>query len=870
MPFSRKFGLIFALLPVLGEAVCVFAAFATALMVARWPELPFWEAAAAQAPWPFILLFTWYIQAFDLRLYISRRSDLLIPQLTDVARAICTAALMTLFFMAVLKPGGVDRRFALAFCGSAVFYMLLFRMAARLSLWGLRGRGMNYRHILLVGSNDRTRRLAEIMRSHEQYGYNIVGFLEDDATRSHFLDDFDIPYLGSVKKLEELLIDEVVDVVYVTLPLRSQYPIIQDIAHLCEGIGVQVRLVGDLFFAESAACEVTQLEDIQILSFAPPALENKLNLPQTSEYFARGVVLFFLWPIIALLALMVWMDTKGPVLEWESLFDPRTRNNRRALRFHTTRIVAEAAGTPQQSVTRTGAFLLRYSLHELPELFQVGSGEEINVSADTPTTSTRKTAGEKGGDSPATSHGLYLFWPLTLLDTASMTTAYLWTSWEFFPWQLSFGQYAVSHAFYLLLFLALWFPSAMEQRLFRHWRMAGLQTYLFAIARAMGAALVIGTVVAGLLFKGTVEGGFLLFFCLSAPAIMLTTRLSFRLLLRIVQRKGIFMHQALVVGANERSLHLVRVLQSARHPEYTASKFLEDDPERKELLEGIGLRYAGGLDALPELLASGEVQAVYTCLPMRSSYEKIQEMIGACDAHHIPVALLADIFRLRIANNRLMYIEELPVISLSPVPETPLRLFMKRLIDFTLSSLMFIPLSPIFLTIGLLIKLDSPGPVFFGQERVGQNQRRFKMIKFRTMVINAEKLREELEAMNEADGPVFKIKKDPRITRIGGFMRKHSIDEFPQLFNVWLGHMSLVGPRPPIHSEVVQYSWAQRRRLSVRPGMTGLWQVSGRSDVGFDEWVELDLEYIDTWSLWQDFSILIRTFKEVFYGRGAS
>ena len=138
------------------------------------------------------------------------------------------------------------------------------------------------------------------------------------------------------------------------------------------------------------------------------------------------------------------------------------------------------------------------------------------------------------------------------------------------------------------------------------------------------------------------------------------------------------------------------------------------------------------------------------------------------------------------------------------------------------------------------------------------------------MVVNAEALRAELEELNEADGPVFKIKKDPRITPIGGFIRKYSLDEFPQLLNVWRGQMSLVGPRPPLASEVDQYTWDQRRRLSVKPGMTGLWQVSGRSDVGFDEWVELDLQYIDTWSILNDLWILMRTFGAVIQGRGAS
>jgi len=210
-------------------------------------------------------------------------------------------------------------------------------------------------------------------------------------------------------------------------------------------------------------------------------------------------------------------------------------------------------------------------------------------------------------------------------------------------------------------------------------------------------------------------------------------------------------------------------------------------------------------------------------------------------------------------------------LSLSTIPEAQAQLAFKRLFDFVVSSLLILMLLPVlFIPLAILIKLESKGPVFFLQERVGQNQRRFKMIKFRSMVANAEELRAALEAMNEADGPVFKIRKDPRITRIGGFIRKYSVDEFPQLFNVWMGQMSLVGPRPPIPAEVEEYTWSQRRRLSVRPGMTGLWQVSGRSDVGFEEWVELDLTYIDNWSVMQDVMILLKTFGAVVRGRGAA
>ena len=178
-------------------------------------------------------------------------------------------------------------------------------------------------------------------------------------------------------------------------------------------------------------------------------------------------------------------------------------------------------------------------------------------------------------------------------------------------------------------------------------------------------------------------------------------------------------------------------------------------------------------------------------------------------------------------------------------------------------------LLPLFLITALLIKLESRGPVFFYQERVGINQRRFKMYKFRSMVQDAEAQRESLEELNEKEGPIFKVSHDPRVTRIGRFIRKYSIDELPQIFNVLKGDMSLVGPRPPLPSEVEKYSWSQRRRLSVKPGMTGLSQVSGRSKLSFTDTVDLDLYYIDQWSLALVFRILLLTIPAVLKGRGA-
>ena len=190
--------------------------------------------------------------------------------------------------------------------------------------------------------------------------------------------------------------------------------------------------------------------------------------------------------------------------------------------------------------------------------------------------------------------------------------------------------------------------------------------------------------------------------------------------------------------------------------------------------------------------------------------------------------------------------------------------------DFAGSALLLILLGPLFALIALLVKLDSKGPVFFAQERVGMNKRSFNLLKFRSMVVNAEELREQLADQNEVDGPVFKIKKDPRITRIGRFIRKTSIDELPQLWNALVGDISLVGPRPPLFSEVEQYEWLFRKRISIKPGITCLWQVSGRNSLSFDEWMELDKQYIDNWSIWLDLKILLLTVPTVLFGRGAS
>jgi exopolysaccharide biosynthesis polyprenyl glycosylphosphotransferase len=201
----------------------------------------------------------------------------------------------------------------------------------------------------------------------------------------------------------------------------------------------------------------------------------------------------------------------------------------------------------------------------------------------------------------------------------------------------------------------------------------------------------------------------------------------------------------------------------------------------------------------------------------------------------------------------------------------PNQMALKRLFDIASSAVALWMLLPLFAVVMAIIKLTSKGPIFFKQVRTGLHGKPFHMLKFRSMVVNAEELKAKLEAQNEqAGGVAFKMKNDPRITRIGRFIRKYSIDELPQLINVLRGDMSVVGPRPPVPNEVAKYQAWQRRRLSVRPGLTCIWQVSGRNQISFEEWMYMDMQYIDHWSLSQDLGLIFRTFPVVLTGRGAS
>lgn len=345
-------------------------------------------------------------------------------------------------------------------------------------------------------------------------------------------------------------------------------------------------------------------------------------------------------------------------------------------------------------------------------------------------------------------------------------------------------------------------------------------------------------------------------------------RLLIFYLSRRFRRRGINIKTLLVLGGGFRSEKFIKTIKSNRELGYRVLGYLDSDPlfGRRKLA---GSRWLGGFEELPKIIDKEVVDEVAIALPIKSHYTQIKTAVAQLEEQGVVVHILSDFFPHHLARIQPQEFQGFPLLSLHNAPVFHWQTEIKRLVDTLGALILLIIFTPLFIPIAILIKLDSRGPVLFTQERVGLSKRRFRLIKFRTMIDNAESKLDEVVHLDTTDGP-FKLPNDPRITRLGKYLRKFSLDELPQLFNVLLGDMSLVGPRPLAVRDalMVEESW-QKRRFSIRPGMTCLWQVSGRSDLSFEEWMELDLEYIDSWSLYLDWWILMRTIPAVLTARGA-
>ena len=384
--------------------------------------------------------------------------------------------------------------------------------------------------------------------------------------------------------------------------------------------------------------------------------------------------------------------------------------------------------------------------------------------------------------------------------------------------------------------------------------------------RVIGACSIGSTV--GLLLPAMSNGGGLRARDLGLFWVMTTTA---TLVLREVRRRVASgrrpRRRVLFVGSGPRAEKMWQALAADSGASYELAGFV-DTKHAQPGSFALASRCLGTLDQLESLLMRHTIDEVCVALPIKSHYPQIQEAILVCERVGVRTKYEAHLFNSRVAWPRYDQPGN-PTVTLHVVADDG-RLHVKRCLDIIGAATALILLSPIMLAVALSIKATSRGPVIFAQERYGLNRRRFRMLKFRTMTEDAEQLQEGLESLNEADGPVFKIGNDPRVTPLGRLLRRTSIDELPQFINVLRGEMSLVGPRPLPPRDVTRFTASSAmRRFSVRPGLTGLWQVSGRSTLSFSEWIRLDLKYIDGWSLALDLMILARTIPAIVRGIGA-
>ncbi len=344
-------------------------------------------------------------------------------------------------------------------------------------------------------------------------------------------------------------------------------------------------------------------------------------------------------------------------------------------------------------------------------------------------------------------------------------------------------------------------------------------------------------------------------------------RLLFIQFRKWLYRRGVGVSNILVIGTGEEARLLMQRIKG--HPEMglniTGFLRLKDEPGA---FADAGMNILGDVSELEGLIVKLGINSVIFAVSDAPN-QLIMDLVEKCELNKAEfkfVPRVLDIIESRVSSDEVVGV---PLITVKEIKLYGLNALLKRVSDLVYSAVLLVFAAPVIGLIALLIKLDSPGGAFFVQRRVGLGGREFDMYKFRSMRSGAERELDKVASMNEADGLIFKMRNDPRVTRVGRFLRKWSLDELPQIFNVIKGQMSFVGPRPPLPEEVRNYNSWHRKRLRVAPGMTGLWQVSGRSDISFDEMVKLDIYYIESWSLWQDIKILLRTVPVVLLAKGA-
>ncbi len=417
----------------------------------------------------------------------------------------------------------------------------------------------------------------------------------------------------------------------------------------------------------------------------------------------------------------------------------------------------------------------------------------------------------------------------------------------------------------MVLVIPLWIALLMMFGAYNSMRDKSFGRVFWTIFEASLLAILVFAATAFLLKFNLLSRTFVLLFFGLTVSLLTMSKLFVLEILRSFRRRGLNFRSMLIVGSGPRARGFAETVES--HPDW-GFKILGFIDEEEMLGRAVGsARVIGAFDDLARILDENVVDEVVFVMP-RKWLDKLEKSIQICEKVGVKATISIDFFDTAIAKPVIKELDGWPLLTFDSTPNDFLLLSLKRSLDLIGSGLGLAILSPLFLLIGLIIKISAPGPVFFRQIRCGVNGRTFEILKFRTMIVDAEKKLAELQKHNELEGPVFKIRNDPRITAIGRLLRKTSLDELPQLINVLKGDMSLVGPRPPIPSEVERYERWQRRRLSMRPGITCIHEVVARNNKDFNVWMKMDLEYIDNWHFNLDLKILARTVLAVVRGTG--
>lgn len=429
----------------------------------------------------------------------------------------------------------------------------------------------------------------------------------------------------------------------------------------------------------------------------------------------------------------------------------------------------------------------------------------------------------------------------------------------------------VSNALLFLGFVLAWHLTFRMRGLYRSRRIGLVASEWWDIAKAVSLGTLLLSGLALLLHLEAVDRGFLAAFFVVSLMGTILTRTALRMVLGEVRRRGRNLRNLVIVGCGPRGARLGAEIWKRPELGYLLIGYIDDLQPPRSPLHGGPEKLLGGLADAESILCNSEVDEVMICLPLRSQYETIARIISIASVRGLAVRMPADFFELKLVDAHVEQLDEIPIISLATSGPPAWDLIAKRAVDVVLACIGLLLLTPVFVLVAAVVALDSPGPVLFGQQRVGLSRRKFRMWKFRTMVMDAEAQVGALEERNEVDGAAFKMRDDPRVTRVGRLLRNLSLDELPQLLNILVGDMSVVGPRPlPVRDvERLVEPW-QQRRFSMKPGLTCLWQVNGRHEISFDHWMELDLQYIDRWSPSLDLEILMKTVPAVLRGIGAS